>query len=120
MVKIDYVAPGPFTSLGEAAGSVVAMDPLEICEPVHALFLHPDEQPGKDLPEQRQVEKNVRPASELATLLLARDPVPLTVAREPGERLVGTCRHFAVMSCALLRDRGIAARVRCGFGMYFE
>ena len=120
MVKIDYVAPGPFTSLGVAAGSVVASDPLEICEPVHALFLHPDEQPGKDLPVERQVEKNVRPAGELARLLLELDPTPLTVPREPGERLVGTCRHFAVMSCALLRDRGIAARVRCGFGMYFE
>ncbi|HEX6340773.1 transglutaminase-like domain-containing protein [Umezawaea sp.] len=120
MVKIDYVAPGLFTSLGEAAGSVVADDPLEICEPVHGLFLHPDAQPGRDLPAERQVEKDVRPAAELARLLLALDPMPLTSPRAPDKRLVGTCRHFAVMSCALLRDRGIAARVRCGFGMYFE
>ena len=120
MGKIDYVAPGPFTALGEATGSVVATDPLDICAPVHALFLHPDEQRGKDLPAERQAEKNVRPASELARLLLALDPAPLTVPREPEQRVVGTCRHFAVMSCALLRDRGIAARVRCGFGMYFE
>jgi hypothetical protein len=120
MVKIDYVAPGPFTSLGEATGSVVAADPLEVCANVHALFLHPDEQPGKDLPAERQVEKNVRPAGELVRQLLALDPAPVTVARVPEKRLVGTCRHFAVMSCALLRDRGIPARVRCGFGMYFE
>jgi hypothetical protein len=120
MVKIDYVAPGPFTALGEAAGSVVVTDPLDICGAVHALFLHPDEQSGKALPAERQVEKNVRPAGELARMLLALDPAPLTVPREPAERLVGTCRHFAVMACALLRDGGVPARVRCGFGKYFE
>jgi glycine/D-amino acid oxidase-like deaminating enzyme len=38
----------------------------------------------------------------------------------PGRRVVGTCRHFAVLSCALLRFRGIAARARCGFGTYFQ
>jgi hypothetical protein len=32
---------------------------------------------------------------------------------------VGTCRHFAVLSCALLRLRGIPARARCGFATYF-
>jgi transglutaminase-like putative cysteine protease len=34
--------------------------------------------------------------------------------------VIGTCRHFAVLSCALLRYRGIAARVRCGFATYFQ
>ncbi|WP_324192492.1 transglutaminase domain-containing protein [Nocardia transvalensis] len=33
---------------------------------------------------------------------------------------MGTCRHFAVISCALLRYRGIASRVRCGFATYFQ
>jgi len=52
--------------------------------------------------------------------LLELDPAPLTDVREPANRVVGTCRHFAVMSCALLRHRGIAARVRCGFATYFQ
>lgn len=35
-------------------------------------------------------------------------------------RVVGTCRHFAVLSCALLRPlRGNPARARCGFATYF-
>lgn len=42
------------------------------------------------------------------------------MAREPDKRVVGTCRHFAVLSCALLRHRGIASRVRCGFATYFQ
>jgi hypothetical protein len=33
--------------------------------------------------------------------------------------VVGTCRHFATLACAFLRARGIPARARCGFGMYF-
>jgi transglutaminase-like putative cysteine protease len=37
-----------------------------------------------------------------------------------GKRVAGTCRHFAVLSCALLRHRGIAAHVRCGFATYFQ
>ncbi|WP_246003264.1 transglutaminase-like domain-containing protein [Nocardia tenerifensis] len=38
--------------------------------------------------------------------------MPLDVAREPSRRVIGTCRHFAVLSCALLRNRGIPSRVR--------
>lgn len=37
MGKIDYVVPGPFTTLGEAAGFVVATDPLDICAGVRPL-----------------------------------------------------------------------------------
>ncbi|HTZ10541.1 MAG TPA: transglutaminase-like domain-containing protein [Acidimicrobiales bacterium] len=33
---------------------------------------------------------------------------------------MGTCRHFAVLACALLRHRGVPARVRCGFATYFQ
>lgn len=34
--------------------------------------------------------------------------------------MIGTCRHFAVLACALLRARGIRSRVRCGFATYFQ
>ncbi|MFD5093450.1 transglutaminase domain-containing protein [Amycolatopsis thailandensis] len=47
------------------------------------------------------------------TSLLAPDPAPLTAALEADKRVVGACRHFAVLGCALLRYRGIAARVHC-------
>ena len=36
-----------------------------------------------------------------------------------SDRVVGTYRHFAVLSCAFLRHRGIPARARCGFASYF-
>ncbi len=33
--------------------------------------------------------------------------------------MVGTCRHFAILACALLRHEAVASRVRCGFATYF-
>jgi len=38
----------------------------------------------------------------------------------PERRTSGTCRDYALMLCSLLRERGVAARVRCGFATYFR
>lgn len=97
-----------------------AADPVGICLPVHLLVIQPADAQTLRLPAGRLGDNQIRPANSLARRLLALDPVPLTTAREPGKRVVGTCRHFAVLSCALLRYRGIAARVRCGFATYFR
>ena len=37
----------------------------------------------------------------------------------PARRTPGTCRDFALMTCSVLRERGVPARVRCGFATYF-
>ncbi|MBM0233854.1 hypothetical protein JNW91_19560 [Micromonospora sp. STR1_7] len=69
---------------------------------------------------QRFAENHLRTVDGIIGALLALDPAPLTVARDPARRVIGTCRHFAVLSCALLRYREIAARARCGFATYFH
>lgn len=120
---IDYAAPGPFTTLGtvnSAALESAGGDPLAICFPVHSLFIQPSDAESLGMPYERLATNQIRPAATLVAELLALDPSPLTVAREPDKRVVGTCRHFAVLSCALLRYRGIPARVRCGFATYFQ
>jgi hypothetical protein len=38
----------------------------------------------------------------------------------PEQRTPGTCRDFALMTCSALRQRGVPARVRCGFATYFR
>src|SRR5262249_10024345 len=60
-----------------------------------------------------------RPAAEMIARIRELDGGPLTHPREPGYRLVGVCRHFTLMLCAMLREQGIPARARCGFGAYF-
>jgi len=68
--------------------------------------------------EQRR-DMHIRPITEMLTRIRALDAQPLTIAREPGHRLPSVCRHFSLMLSAILREQGIAARARCGFGAYF-
>lgn len=120
---IDYAVPGPLTDLTRLPPAVLASsagDPAGVCAPVPSLVIQPFDAEPLGLPEQRLGERNLRPAAALVDSLLAIDPAPLTVPREPASRVVGTCRHFAVLACALLRHRGIPARVRCGFATYFQ
>lgn len=120
---IDYAVPGPLTALDNVSPLVLERIPsvaADICRPVHDLVIQPHDAQALGVPAERLSENQIRPAGQLIDALLALDPAPLDVPREPDRRVIGTCRHFAVMSCALLRSRGIAARVRCGFATYFQ
>ncbi|RZQ60142.1 transglutaminase-like domain-containing protein [Amycolatopsis suaedae] len=120
---IDYTSPGPFTGLDgvdPVALEPAAADPVGICRPVRYLFIQPTDARPLGLPAPRFDSNQIRRVDELVRLLLALDPAPLTTAREPDRRVVGTCRHFATLGCALLRRNGITARPRAGFATYFE
>jgi hypothetical protein len=120
---IDYTTPGPLTRVGQVSPSALQRIPsqaVDICRPVHSLIIQPSEAKALGIPVERFSENQLRPVASLIGALLALDPAPLDVPREPDRRVIGTCRHFAVMSCALLRYRGIAARARCGFATYFQ
>ncbi|WP_370947763.1 transglutaminase-like domain-containing protein [Amycolatopsis sp. cg5] len=120
---IDYLSPGIFTSLEGVDPRVIEPvpdDPVGICTPARHLVIQPYDARPLGVPAERFEENQIRPVSAIIGKLLALDPAPVTVAREPGKRVVGTCRDFSLLSCALLRHRGFAARVRCGFGTYFE
>jgi hypothetical protein len=87
---------------------------------VHSLVIQPQDAAAAGVRPDRLAEKDIRPAARLVEILVALDLAPLQVPREAAGRVVGTCRHFAVLSSALLRYRGIAARARCGFATYFQ
>jgi hypothetical protein len=120
---IDYAEPGPLTGLESLAPEVldgIGNDPVQVCMPVHLLVIQPDAAREAGLGEGRLGESSIRPAARILGALLALNPAPVRVGRPAGQRVVGTCRHFALLSCAFLRHRGIAARVRCGFATYFQ
>jgi hypothetical protein len=123
---IDYTAAGPLTGLNSvspvalAGLSQVAADPVSICQHVHSLVIQPHDAAAAGVRADRLAEKDIRPAAMLVEILMALDPAPLHLPRPVNTRVVGTCRHFAILSCALLRYRGIAARARCGFATYFK
>lgn len=121
--QLDYSTPGLLTALGAIDPTLLdglGADPVEVCWPVHQLVIQPDDAIRAGVPAVRLAEKNIRPVSELLAALVSLDPAPLRVPRPATRRVVGTCRHFAVMSCALLRARSVPARVRCGFATYFQ
>ena len=56
----------------------------------------------------------MRPVAAMLRQILALSDRPLTEAREPKQSC--GCRHFATMLCGVLREQGVPARARCGFG----
>lgn len=123
VTTIDYTTAGPLTDLrraGTQALSGLPADPVALCALVPGLVVHPLATDGLGLARERFAESQLRSAASIIARLLELDPAPLAVRREPAQRVVGTCRNFVVLSCALLRWRGIPVRARCGFGMYFQ
>lgn len=74
---------------------------------------------GLNLSDARKQEVNLRLVSRQLARIQALDPCPLTELRPLERKLVGNCRDFSVMLCAMLQHAGIPARARCGFGAYF-
>jgi Transglutaminase-like superfamily len=123
-VLIDYSAPGPLTDLSPVRRpdvlATAATEPAGICALVSPLVIQPHDAAALGVRPARLEERNIRPAAGLVSALLAVGPEPLREPREPSDRVVGTCRHFALLACALLRHQGISARARCGFATYLQ
>jgi transglutaminase superfamily protein len=92
-----------------------------LAEVTHGLLIHEHiaGSYGVTLTGERRASVHVRPVAALLGRMMADDSRPLTVPREPADRLPGNCRHFTVLAAAMLRAQGIPARARCGFGGYF-
>jgi hypothetical protein len=93
----------------------------ELVKVVQGLMLHIfwAERYGLKLSEERKQEVQMRFVAPQLARILELDNRPLTAARPLEKKLVGNCRDFSVMLCALLRHQGVPARARCGFGTYF-
>lgn len=119
-----YAQPGPTTALGGHADRVDALpsDPAALAAIVRGLILHQGlvQAAGLELPARRFEDRQRVGAAAILEGVLALDASPLDVAREPADRMVGFCYHFAVLHCALLRAKGVPARARCGFAAYFK
>lgn len=118
-----YASPGPLTRLPvDLDLGALPTDLDEIRSTVQGLLVHWGwaQAFGIAADDLRKDEQSLRTTDEVLRHALALTPEPITVAREPIDRVVGICRHFAMAHVALLRNAGIPARVRCGFGRYFE
>lgn len=120
-----YAAPGIVTTPGRHAAAVDAMprDIASLAAIVQGLLVHRFWMPAYGLPEptkERDLEQGLHGAEAMISRALALDDRPLAEARPPEQRVIGICRHFAVLMTALLRRHGVPARARCGFATYFQ
>lgn len=117
-----YRTPGRMTSLSKHLDWVrwLTDDVRAVCQVVQGLLIHDSwvGEYGTDLDRGRLVDPYVT-ASEILDMARALKPINLAVARSPGERVIGCCREFALLACAILRNKGVPARCRCGFAVYF-
>jgi hypothetical protein len=121
---LDYfITPGPITDVRAHADlfNRLPLDISALCRVVQGLMVHVfwAEQYGLRLPEARKQELQLRSVASKLERMLELDPRPLDQTRAPDRRLVSNCRDFSVLLTAILRQRGVPARARCGFGRYF-
>ena len=71
-------------------------------------------------PENRLSEIHLRPIAERLARIVELDDQPLHIARKPEGRALQRCNSFALMLVTMLRAKGVPARSRCGFAVYFN
>lgn len=117
-----YLKQTPYSDPGDLDVSGLPRDPGQLAHLVRDVIIHQGEgqRLGYVIPEQRLHEDaESRYVTEILRILYERRHAPLTEARGPQERFVGTCRDFALLHVSLLRATGTPARVRGGFSTYF-
>jgi hypothetical protein len=102
--------PGRYSS--SLAGLPAAPDRLPGI--VSGLVLHPLFAPQRDASAAA-----LRTVREILAAVLQRDAGPLDWPRQPDQRVLATCRSYALLAGAILRQHQIPARVRVGFADYF-
>ncbi|MXZ53468.1 MAG: transglutaminase domain-containing protein [Acidimicrobiaceae bacterium] len=118
-----YCSPSAMTALpSHPLLSDLPKGPDPLRSVVQDLVLHREwaDAYGVEAGVLRVEEQNLRSAAEVLGRAFEISPDPVAVAREPADRVVGICWHFAVLYAALLRAQGAAVRVRCGFAGYFD
>jgi len=120
-----YKGSAPMTAAGARAVELRALpgDLAKQCEVVQGLLVHRDMAPwlyDLKLTDRQRDDANIRPAESMLRRIFELEDLPLTIARDPAHRMPAVCRHFSVLLTAILREQGIPARPRCGFGAYFR
>lgn len=119
-----YRTPGVFTGLEgfEAQIDALPADAGAVAAFVHGLLIHEGLTGayGVTLAPGRADEKQLHGAAAMLRQAMRLHDRPITEPRAPEHRVVGVCRHFATLFAAVMRRKGFAARVRCGFANYFQ
>lgn len=119
-----YRGHGTMSAAGAKAAELrrLPRDIAALCEIVQGVLIHRDIAPwlyDLKLSDEQRDAANIRSVATMLVQMGALDTRPLTERREPGLRMPCICTHFATLLCGILREQGVPARARCGFGAYF-
>jgi len=96
-------------------------DPHRVSTIVSGLVIHPAflERWQIDHPHAHERDAEARPVRGLLRRIVDRDARPLDRARPYEQRIIGTCRHYALLAASMFRHYGVPSRLRVGFATYF-
>jgi hypothetical protein len=118
-----YASPGAMTRLADhPALSELPEDLNMLRRCVQGLLVHRDWVAAYGIApdDARLAEQHLRSTEQVLCRAFEMCADPITSPRQPVDRVVGICRHFTLVHTAFLRAQGVPARVRCGFGNYFD
>ena len=98
-------------------------DVPKLCKIIQGILIHPGtlkQLYNLNLPKSRISDRGLKTVQEVLDKATKLDNSPLLIPREPEKRVVGICKHFSMLLCSILREKGIPARTRCGFATYFQ
>jgi hypothetical protein len=116
-----WISQSAFTSPGRHAEYLAALGPApeDVAAAIQGFLIHGEAVEQYGLGGAR-FSRETLPVEIRLNEILAADSRPLNVERAAADRAVGTCRDYAVLMCAAMRQQGRPARVRCGFAAYFS
>lgn len=118
-----YRSQSVFSDPGEHVALFLDLpsDIHSITASVNRFLLHHSDQSfySYDIPATQYAELDYRYVKKILNAILSKSTAPLSISRAHSEKVLGICRDSALMSCAILRSRGIAARLRSGFNNYY-
>lgn len=110
----SYTNPYTYSNLYEAIPSSIE----SICDLINVQLVHigDEEMVNKTFSAERiEKDKTLISVLDMLKVLSERNPKGLTQERLPKERLVASCRSFALLLTSILKYKHIPSRVRAGF-----
>ncbi len=112
----------------QVGSSYVAIDGLpsslkglrKVSQQLVAHYMGSSEGGSSPITGERLKEVDTRYADAMFARLLEMGPQNLSSERPLDQRIAGCCRDFAVLFVAMVRHKGIPARVRVGYATYFK
>ena len=112
-----HTNPGKFEYLYEE----IPPDVAEIVNIVQGVVLHLAQVEIANIPiPKRRVDREIHLNSveKMLGRISKMENRPISISRPIEKRMIGICTHFAMLTCSILRHKGIPARSRGGFETY--